>query len=128
MLDLADTLAGQYFNRRVRKIGPDQRHRFIDGLLRMRRQSIVQRQRITLVLQQDSRAELGDRREAALQFLVHRWRIGDNGFSTDAHFRAMAAHGRKFFRRENQVDVVERTAADQCQRAGGSLQQPVQGP
>jgi len=52
MLDLADAFSGQHFDRRVRQIGADQRDRFIDRLLGMRRQAIMQRQRIALVLQQ----------------------------------------------------------------------------
>ena len=124
MLDLADAFAGQHLDRRVGQIGADQRHRFIDRLLGVRRQAIVQRQRIALVFQQNAGAEFGDRRKRRFNSLS----IGGACVATASlsaikpHFRAMAADRRILIRRKDQVDIVERTAADQRQRAIGSLQ------
>ncbi len=63
----------------------------------MRRQAVVQRQRIALVFQQNARAEFGNGREAALQFLVHRRGMGGDGFAIprNPHFRTVAADRRK---------------------------------
>ena len=114
MLDLADAFSRQYFDRRIRQIGPDQGHRLVNRLLRVRRQPVVKRQRITLVFQQDAGAELGDGGKPALQFPVHRRSMGGNGFAIlrDSHFRTVASDGRKLFGGKNQIDIVERTAAD----------------
>jgi len=69
MLDFADAFSGQHFDRRIGQIGPDQGHRLVDRLLRVRRQPIVQRQRIALVFEQNARTELGNGGKPALQFL-----------------------------------------------------------
>ena len=52
-----------------------------------------------------------------------------DGFAVgfDAHLRTVAADRRKLVRRKDEIDVVERTAADQRQRAVGALVQAVQG-
>src|SRR6202790_1709720 len=59
LLDFADAFSRQDFDRRIRQIGPDQGHRRVNRLLRMRRQPVVKRQRINLVFQQNAGAELG---------------------------------------------------------------------
>ena len=123
MLDLADAFARQHLDRRVRQIGPDQRHRLIDRLLRMRREAIMQRERIALVLQQDSRAQPRDGREPSLQFLVHRRRVARDRLAVRRRCRISAPWpptAGNCIRRENQIDVIERAAADQRQRAIGS--------
>ena len=71
-LDLADAFPRHDLDRRIRQFGPDQRHRLVDRLLRLRRQPVVQRQRVALVLEQNARTEFGDRGQPPFQFLVHR--------------------------------------------------------
>src|SRR4029079_3241698 len=94
----------------------------------MRRETKMQRKRISLVFQQYSGAQPCDSREPALQFLVQRRSMGSDCFtvSLQAHFRTVAANGGKLIRRKNQIDIIERTAADQCQRAVGSLMQAME--
>jgi len=67
MLDFTDAFSRQHFDRRVRQIGPDQRHRLVNRPFRMRRQPVVQRQRIALVFQQDAGTELGNAFENTLR-------------------------------------------------------------
>ena len=129
MLDLADAFARQHLDRRIRQIGPDQRHRLIDRLLRMRREAIMQRQRIALVFEQNARAELARSPRAGASIPCPSAARGAATASLSAsmpHFRAMAADGGKLLRRKDQIDIVERTAADQRQRAVGPRQQAIE--
>jgi hypothetical protein len=48
------------------------------------------------------------------------------GIDRDPHFRAMAADRRKLLGCKYQVDIVERTPADQRQRAPGALMQTLE--
>jgi len=61
------------------------------------------------------------------QLLVHRRGMGGDGsLSVEIrHFRAVASHSRKLFGRKNQIDVVQRTPADQRKGARGPHQQAV---
>src|SRR4051794_2034587 len=51
MLDLADAFSREHLDWRIGQVGPDQGYRLIDRLLRMRRQAVMQRQRVALVFQ-----------------------------------------------------------------------------
>src|SRR5690348_4628182 len=118
MLDLADAFAGQYLDWRIGKVSADQGYRFVDRLLRVRGETVMQRQRIALVFEQYSGAELGNGRKPTLQLLVKRRRMNRDRLlaGTEPHLGTMAANGGELVGREDQVDVVERTAADQRRR------------
>ena len=85
-----------------------------------RREPVVQRKRIALVLDQDARCQRCDFRERAFE-VIAQWygpRL-HRRVATRAHFGAMHADGGEPQRRKDQIDVTKRPAADQRQRAAG---------
>ncbi len=93
------------------------------------RQAVVQRERHALVLEHQARVRRGQPHNAAPaarpRILERRRVLADRSVGAAA-LRAVLAGGRKRQRREQLVDVLDRAAADQRDRAAGCLAQPFQ--
>src|SRR5207248_9323719 len=95
--DLDDRLARQHIDRADRRLGADRRNRGLDGVFEVRRETIVQRERIALVLDDDAGSQHRDPGEPSPE-LGGKWRgaAWDRSFLLGrAQFGAVAADGRQ---------------------------------
>ena len=126
-LDLEYKLAGQDFDRAARRAAADPLDGHAQIIAFIRRQPVVQGERIAFVFDQNSGAELGQCRELALERRIELARAR-HPFPAGHHaqLRAMAADGGELQRRKDQVDVMERASRYQRQGAAGQVFEPRQ--
>ena len=108
-LDLYDRFAAQDFYRAGRLLRYDCADDGKDRLLFVGRQSIVDGQRIVLVLDEDAAPEVGDCREPQPDVVVERrgGEAGSAAIGAKPHFRAVAADRGQLQRQEDAVEISE---------------------
>ena len=91
----------------------------------MRRKPVVQRERIALVLDDDARLAVRERRELVLQLRIEQRLRARHRPVGETHLGAVARDARQFQRLEEQIEFGERPAADERQRPADALGQPL---